>query len=60
MEKDNYGKTTWMFHVQSSEDFYNQLKAFEQEHGLIDQTVDETTDLTLAQEILQAIGIKTQ
>ena len=57
MEKDNYGKTTWVFHVQSPEDFYAQLRAFEQEHGLIDQTVDENTDLTLAQEMLQAIGV---
>jgi macrodomain Ter protein organizer (MatP/YcbG family) len=60
MEKDNYGKTTWVFHVQSTEDFYNQLKAFEQEHGLIDQTVDEHTDLTLARKMLQAIGIRTK
>jgi len=60
MEKDNYSKTTWVFRVQSLEDFYDQLRAFEQEHGLIDQTVDENTDLTLAREMLQTIGIATK
>jgi hypothetical protein len=60
MEKDNYNKTTWVFRVQSLEDFYDQLRAFEQEHGLIDQTVDENTDLTLAREMLQTIGIATK
>jgi hypothetical protein len=60
MEKDNHNKTTWVFRVQSPEDFYDQLRAFEQEHGLIDQTVDENTDLTLAREMLQTIGIATK
>jgi hypothetical protein len=60
MEKDNHNKTTWVFRVQSLEDFYDQLRAFEQEHGLIDQTVDENTDLTLAREMLQTIGIATK
>jgi hypothetical protein len=57
MDEDNYSKQSWVFFIQSPEDFYAQLRAFEQEHGLIDQTVDENTDLTLAQEMLQAIGV---
>lgn len=51
---------SYVFYVQNAEDFYSQLKAFEQEHNLIDQTVDENTDLFVAQEMLQAIGIKTK
>ncbi len=58
-EDYNYNKT-YIFYVQNPDDFYNQLRAFEQEHNLIDQTVDETTDLTMAQEMLQAIGIATK
>jgi len=62
MEQHNnyYKSQTWVFHVQNAEDFYRQLRDFEQEHGLIDQTVDEHTDLTLAREMLQAIGIRTK
>lgn len=55
----NYNKT-YIFYVQNPDDFYNQLKAVEQEHNLIDQTVDENTDLTMAQQMLQAIGIATK
>jgi hypothetical protein len=58
-EDYNYNKT-YIFYVQNPDDFYNQLRAFEQEHNLIDQTVDENTDLTMAQEMLQAIGIATK
>lgn len=58
-EDYNYNKT-YIFYVQNPDDFYNQLRAFEQEHNLIDQTVDETTDLTMAQQMLQAIGIATK
>lgn len=59
-KQENPYNISYVFHVQNAEDFYSQLRAFEQEHGLIDQTVDETTDLTLAREMLQAIGINTQ
>jgi hypothetical protein len=58
-EDYNYNKT-YISYVQNQDDFYNQLRAFEQEHNLIDQTVDENTDLTMAQEMLQAIGIATK
>ena len=58
-EDYNYNKT-YIFYVQNPDDFYNQLRAFEQEHNLIDQTVDENTDLTMAQQMLQAIGIATK
>lgn len=60
MDKDKNYKIGYTFYVQSAEDFYNQLKEFEQEHGLIDQTVDEYTDLTLAQEMLKDIGVNTK
>lgn len=59
-QNNNYQSQTWIFYVQSPDDFYNQLREFEKQHGLIDQTVDETTDLTLAREMLQAIGINAQ
>jgi hypothetical protein len=50
-------RINYIFHVQSAEDFYQKLQAFEKEHNLVDQTVNETTDLTLAQDMLKAIGV---
>lgn len=60
MGTDKNYKIGYTFYIQNAEDFYNQLRAFEQEHGLIDQTVDEYTDLTLAQEMLRDIGVNTK
>lgn len=46
------------FHVQSPEDFYAQLRAFEQLYGWIDCTVDENTDISLAKHMLNTIGVR--
>jgi hypothetical protein len=58
-EKDFYGRQTWIFHVQSVEDFEKQLKEWELAHSQVDDKVD-VEDTTMAQEMLQAIGIKTK
>jgi hypothetical protein len=56
MEKDNYGKQTWVFRIQSPEDFYNQLRAAHREDANREAEID-TTNLTLAKEMLEKIGI---
>lgn len=56
-EHFNWEPINYIFHVQSSEDFYNQLRAFEAKHYEENVDVDDTS---LAQEMLQAIGIKTK
>ena len=48
----------YTFHVQSPEDFYNQLRAYEQLHGWIDSWVDENTDNSLAKTMLNSIGVR--
>jgi hypothetical protein len=58
-EDYNYGKQTWVFRVQSPEDFYNQLRAAHREDYAREQEFD-VEDTTMAQEMLQAIGIKTK
>jgi len=58
-EDHNYGKQTWVFYVQSSEDFYNQLRAAHREDAEREAEID-VEDTALAQQMLQAIGIKTQ
>lgn len=58
-QNDPQQKINYIFYIQSPEDFYNQLSAFEQEHGLVDQTVNENSDLTVAKNMLQSIGINT-
>lgn len=55
-EKNYYHSKTWIFHVQSPEDFYRQLQDFA-EKQYADSEVEDTA---LAKEMLQAIGIKTQ
>jgi hypothetical protein len=56
MEKDNYGKQTWVFRIQSPEDFYNQLRAAHRDDANREAEID-TTNLTLAKEMLEKIGI---
>jgi hypothetical protein len=58
-ENHNYYKQTWVFHVQNAEDFYNQLRAAHREDAEREEEIDvENTEL--AEQMLQAIGIKTQ
>lgn len=45
---------SYTFHIQSVEDFYNQLAQHAEE---ILQSYDTEDDLTLAQEMLQGIGV---
>ena len=47
----------YTFHVQSTEDFYRQLKAFERVDYLNEAEID-TDDLTLAQNMLKDIGVE--
>lgn len=46
----------YTFHIQSAEDFYNQLRAFHIEDYSLEQKID-LDDLSLAQEMLRNIGI---
>lgn len=55
-EEDNWKHISYIFHVQSPEDFYRQLKAFERKDYLDELEID-TDDLTYAQEMLKSIGV---
>lgn len=55
-ENDFYGRQTWTFHIQSVEDFHKQLREFADTN----YTEIEVEDTQLAEEMLQAIGIKTK
>lgn len=55
MENNDYN-INYSFHVQSPEDFYNQLRAFHLEDWRREQAVD-VSDLTLAKEALAKIGV---
>ena len=57
MEKDNYGKQTWVFRIQSPEDFYNQLREYHRLDLAIEQAID-VEDTTLAKQMLQSIGVR--
>lgn len=46
----------YTFHIQSAEDFYNQLRAYHTLDLAIEQEL-ETDDLTLAQKMLRGIGV---
>lgn len=58
-EDHNYGKQTWVFYVQSPEDFYNQLRAAHKADAEFEAEID-VEDTALAEQMLQDIGIKTQ
>ena len=47
---------SYTFHIQSAEDFYNQLRAFHREDYAREQAAD-LEDLTLAQNMLRGIGV---
>ena len=53
MEKQNIN---YKFYIQSPEDFYRQLRAFERNDYLNELEID-TDDLTLAQDMLRSIGV---
>jgi hypothetical protein len=57
-ENYNYNKT-YIFYVQNPDDFYNQLRAAHKEDVTREAEID-VEDTALAQQMLQAIGIKTQ
>jgi hypothetical protein len=46
----------YTFHIQSAEDFYNQLRAFHREDYAREQEID-VDNLELAQSMLKGIGI---
>lgn len=46
----------YTFHIQSTEDFYNQLRAYHREDYAREQAVD-VEDLKLAQDMLRSIGV---
>lgn len=54
----NYNKT-YIFYVQSPEDFYRQLRAAHKEDADFEAEID-VEDLSIAEEMLQAIGIATK
>lgn len=55
MNKDNKPyNISYTFHIQSVEDFYNQLAQHAEE---ILQSYDAEDDLTLAQQMLRGIGV---
>lgn len=47
---------SYTFHIQSAEDFYNQLRAFHREDYAREQEID-VDNLELAQDILRSIGV---
>jgi hypothetical protein len=51
-----YKKISYKFYVQSPEDFYKQLRAFERNDHLNELEID-TDDLTLAKNMLESIGV---
>ena len=53
---DNNYNINYSFHVQSPEDFYNQLRAFHLEDWRKEEEID-VSDTTLAKEALAKIGI---
>lgn len=55
-EKKYYNSQTWIFHVQSPEDFYRQLHEFAEKQ----YAEGDVEDTALAEEMLQAIGIATK
>lgn len=57
-EDYNYNKT-YIFYVQSPEDFYRQLRAAHQADVIQEENID-VEDLSVAEEMLQAIGIATK
>lgn len=58
-EEFEWKPISYIFHVQNPEDFYNQLRAAHREDYAREQEID-VEDTTMAQEMLQAIGIKTK
>ena len=54
----NYNKT-YTFYIQNPEDFYNQLRAAHDADAELEAEID-VEDTALAEQMLQAIGIKTQ
>lgn len=50
-------KINYTFHIQSTDDFYNQLRAFHREDYAREQEID-LEDLSLAQDMLKSIGVK--
>lgn len=54
----NY-KQNYTFHVQSPEDFYRQLKEFNQQDQQLEDAID-LKDLSEAKQMLNQIGIKTK
>lgn len=53
MEKQNIN---YKFYIQSPEDFYRQLRAYERNDYFNELEID-TDDLTLAQDMLKSIGV---
>lgn len=52
----SYNSINYTFHIQSVEDFYAQLRAFER-NDYLDELEIDTEDLTLAKKMLENIGI---
>lgn len=55
-ENDNWKHVSYIFNVQSPEDFYAQLRAFERNDYLNELEID-TDDCSLAQNMLMSIGV---
>lgn len=55
-EEHNPYNINYTFHIQSAEDFYNQLRVYHTLDLAVEQEL-ETDDLTLAQEMLKGIGV---
>lgn len=54
-EEWNWKPANYVFHVQNADDFYRQLQQFVDTHL---REEDEVEDLSLANEMLQSIGVK--
>lgn len=55
-EDYNYSNKTWVFYVQSPEDFYAQLRSAHQQDAAQEAEID-VNDLELAQNMLRGIGV---
>jgi hypothetical protein len=58
-ENDKPYNISYVFYIQSVEDFHNQLREFHRQDTAQEDEID-VEDLSVAEEMLQAIGIATK
>lgn len=56
-DQEPYGKKNYTFHIQSAEDFYNQLREQHRQDAAREEAID-VSDLSLARSMLASIGVE--